>query len=758
MKRMLVNATQPEELRLALVDGKHLYDLNIDSAASNQKKSNIYKGKLVRVETSLDAAFVDYGTKKHGFLPFREVALSLLPAAPEGEVPPAPNVAVRDALKVGQELIVQVEKEERGNKGAALTTFISLAGRYLVLTPNNPRAGGVSRQIMGEARSEARRLMNELDMPQGVGVILRTAGVGKSRDELQWDLDHLIKLWSAINNASTQRLAPFLIHRETDVISRAIRDSLREDIDEIWIDDTAAHQQALECMEQIIPDRVGMLKLHDSNIPLFNRFHIESQIEAAYARKINLPSGGAIIIDHTEALISIDVNSAKSMGGSDVEETALHTNLEAAKEVACQMRLRDLAGLIVIDFIDMAKIRNQREVENCLRDQLRLDRAMVQLGRISRFGLLEMSRQRLRPSLDEFSHISCPRCQGQGTIRGELSLALSILRILEEESIKDRIAQVIVYLPLSVATFLLNEKRGAINEIEHRHHVNIMVVPSPRLSTPAFETKSIRIDEAKLDPETALSQHLSDGNKSMAGHANGAKPRRGARYSSAYSDRQEKNLDNEPAIVIHRSPHPEATSNDDGNEKEGFFSRVLSRLSHVARSSPSLSTDGEEKPESGAIKMAAEKGHPATAPGDYRHKTGRRARSTSQEENRSRNHPARNVASNATAGRREGGNSSREGQSAKSSGRGANGGSRQRDSASRSRNPVRGNQPNRGTRRPGGGRGRASARQGTVGQKQTQPSPSQITNEDVNQSSVVQTSKLESSSGIPDLPSDERSA
>ncbi|MBT7951388.1 MAG: Rne/Rng family ribonuclease, partial [Gammaproteobacteria bacterium] len=432
MKRMLINATQPEELRVALVDGQRLYDLDIESSRREQKKSNIYKCRIVRIEPSLEAAFVDYGSERHGFLPFKEIARTLFKnGSGDGKV------IIKDELEVGQEYNIQVEKEERGNKGAALTTFISLAGRYLVLMPNNPRAGGVSRQIEGSDRAEAREAMSGLTVPQGMGLILRTAGVGKSSEELQWDMDYLISLWTAISEAAKDRSAPFLIYKESEVIIRAIRDYLRVDIAEIWIDDTDVFDRAREFMQQVMPQNLSKLKLYKENDSLFNRYQIEGQIETAFSREVTLPSGGALIIDPTEALTSIDINSARSTGGQDIEQTALNTNLEAADEVARQLRLRDLGGLVVIDFIDMMNTRNQREVENRLKDALRIDRARVQIGRISRFGLLEMSRQRLRPSLDESSHIPCPQCDGQGTIRGTDSLSLAVFRIIEEEAMKD---------------------------------------------------------------------------------------------------------------------------------------------------------------------------------------------------------------------------------------------------------------------------------------------------------------------------------
>ena len=490
MKRMLVNATQPEELRVAMVDGQKLYDLDIEAAGREQKKSNIYKAKVTRVEPSLEAAFVDYGAERHGFLPLKEVSRSYFGEGGSGR---------KDSLREGQEIVVQVEKEERGNKGAALTTYISLAGRYLVLMPNNPRAGGVSRRIEGDDRSEMRDTMAALNIPEDMGLIVRTAGVGRSAEELQWDLDYLLQLWSSIEAASKERSAPFLIYQESNVIIRALRDYMRNDIGEILVDSPETFETARDFIQQVMPHNLTKLKLYQDAVPLFTRYQIESQIESAFRREVRLPSGGAIVIDHTEALVSIDINSARATKGSDIEETALQTNLEASDEIARQLRLRDLGGLIVIDFIDMSHARNQREVENRLRDALKVDRARVQIGRISRFGLLEMSRQRLRPSLGESSQIVCPRCNGQGSIRGVESLALSVLRILEEDAMKETTARVVAQLPVSVASFLLNEKRLALSAIETRYKVEMILVPNPKLETPHYDIQRQRADELRED-------------------------------------------------------------------------------------------------------------------------------------------------------------------------------------------------------------------------------------------------------------------
>jgi len=510
---MLINATQPEEVRVALVDGQRLYDLDIESTAREQKKSNIYRGRVVRIEPSLEAAFVDYGAERHGFLPFKDISRSLFKTE-KSDNPRSGRISINDAIDEGQEFIIQIDKEERGNKGAALTTFASLAGRYLVLMPNNPRASGVSRQIEGNDRTEARDAMSGLEVPEGMGLILRTAGVGKSSEELQWDLDYLSQLWSAISNVEDQCPAPFLIYQESDVVIRAIRDYMRKDINEIWIDDVEVHKRCYDFMSKVMPHNLEKLNLHKDSDPLFTRYQIENQIESAFSREVRLPSGGAVIIDHTEALISIDINSARATKGSDIEETALNTNLEAAEEIARQLRLRDIGGLIVIDFIDMLNIRNQREVENAMRENLRMDRARVQVGKISRFGLLEMSRQRLRPSLGESSHIPCPRCDGQGTVRDVESLSLSILRIIEEEAMKDMTAKIVVRVPIDAATFLLNEKRQPISEIQHRLDVEIIVIPVPSMVTPQYSVQRIRLNEVKQSEyqQTSFQIHTEDKN------------------------------------------------------------------------------------------------------------------------------------------------------------------------------------------------------------------------------------------------------
>lgn len=510
MKRMLINATQPEELRVALVDGQRLYDLDIESGAREQKKANIYRGRITRIEPSLEAAFVDFGAERHGFLPLKEISREYFTKEPSGR----PNI--KEVLKEGQEVIVQVDKEERGNKGAALTTFISLAGRFLVLMPNNPRAGGISRRIEGDDRAQLKDAMGQLTVPDKMGVIVRTAGIGRSPEELQWDMDYLVQVWEAITEEAGKRSAPFLIYRESNVIIRAMRDYLRHDIGEVLIDSPEVHEEALHFIRQVMPSYQNKIKLYADDVPLFSRFQIESQIETAYQREVKLPSGGAVVIDHTEALVSIDINSARATRGSDIEETALQTNLEASDEIARQLRLRDIGGLVVIDFIDMTPAKNQREVENRVRDALKLDRARVQIGRISRFGLMEMSRQRLRPSLGETSGVVCPRCNGQGTIRDVRSISLSIMRLIEEEAMKERSSQIRAVLPVPVATYLLNEKRSVLNDIEQRQGVQVVLLPNPDMDTPHYDMQRLRDDQVneedgqrssfELPTETELTQ------------------------------------------------------------------------------------------------------------------------------------------------------------------------------------------------------------------------------------------------------------
>jgi ribonuclease E len=507
MKRMLVNAVQEEELRVALVDGQKLYDLSIEIASREQKKSNIYKGRITRVEPSLEAAFVEYGAQRHGFLPLKEVSKEYFRTQP----PSGGRLNIKDLLQEGQELIVQVEKEERGNKGAALTTFISLAGRFLVLMPNNPRAGGVSRRIEGEDRDQMREAMNGLQIPEGMGAIVRTAGVGRSTEELQWDLNNLKTAWDAIAAANDGKPAPFLIYQESDAVTRGLRDYFSDDVGECLIDQPEAFQKAQEYMQRFMPpDAQRKLKLYQDPVPLFTRYQIESQIESAYSHKVTLPSGGSLVIDHTEALVSIDINSARSTRGGDIEATARNTNLEAAEEIARQLRLRDIGGLIVIDFIDMESTANQRAVEDMLRDAVKMDRARIQLGRLSRFGLLELSRQRLRPALSETTHMNCPRCSGMGTIRGVESMSLALLRLIGEEARKERTGRVIAQVPVDVSTYLMNEKREWLNQIEARDKVSLVIVPNPHMQTPAYSLRRIRDDEKELPENTTASYQLAD--------------------------------------------------------------------------------------------------------------------------------------------------------------------------------------------------------------------------------------------------------
>src|SRR5210317_1440318 len=497
MKRMLINATQPEELRVAIAEGQHLFDLDIEVPSQEQKKSNVYKGKITRVEPSLEACFVEFGSSRHGFLPLKEICES---AYAKDATKKTGKLAIRDVVREGQEIIIQVEKEERGNKGAALTTYISLAGRYLVLMPTNPSAGGVSRRITGNDRDHLREQLQKVTTPDNVGIIVRTAGVGRDAEELQWDLDYLLQLWTAIEQAAASRAAPFLIHQESNLFIRALRDHMRNDIGEILIDNEEVYNDAREFIQQVMPHNLNKLKLYNDQVPLFNRYQVESQIESAFARTVHLPAGGAVVFDHTEALLSIDINSARATKGVDIEDTAFNTNMESAHEIARQLRLRDLGGLIVIDFIDMTSRKHQREVEECLRKAMQIDKARVQIGRISRFGLLEMSRQRLRPSLGESSQESCPRCDGHGRIRSVESLALSILRLVEEETMKEHTGQVLVQAPTTVANFLLNEKRKALAEVESRHKVPIVMLSNEYMERPKFEIHRVRKSDVTDDP------------------------------------------------------------------------------------------------------------------------------------------------------------------------------------------------------------------------------------------------------------------
>jgi ribonuclease E len=560
MKRMLFNATQSEELRVAIVDGQKLIDLDIETAGKEQCKSNIYKGVITRIEPSLEAAFVNYGTDRHGFLPFKEVARSYFLKEVESG-----RARIQDVLKEGQELIVQVDKDERGNKGAALTTFISLAGRYLVLMPNNPRGGGVSRRIEGEDRNELRDTMAQLEVPNGMSIIARTAGIGRNLEELQWDLNYLLQLWTAIEGASTIQAGAFLIYQEGSLVIRAIRDYFQPDIGEILIDTPDIHEQAVQFMNHVMPGNVARVKLYQDEIPLFSRFQIEHQIETAFSREVRLPSGGAIVIDHTEALVSIDVNSGRSTKGADIEQTAFNTNLEAAEEVARQLRLRDLGGLVVIDFIDMENQRNQRDVENRLRDALHYDRARVQTGKISRFGLLELSRQRLRPSLGESNHIPCPRCHGTGHIRGIESTALHILRITQEEAMKENSAIIQVQLPVEAATFLLNEKRADIHKIELRMGVEVVLIPNVHLETPNYTITRVRHDDVTEENTRASYQMVElPSEEAIVNTKQEAKPIK--------AEAAVKGITPASPAPASKSPTPKA------RKEPGFVSRILGWL------------------------------------------------------------------------------------------------------------------------------------------------------------------------------------
>ena len=562
MKRMLFNATQQEELRVAIVDGQKLIDIDIETTGREQRKSNIYKGIITRIEPSLEACFVNYGEERHGFLPFKEVARSYFREGVDIR-----NASIRDALREGQEIVVQVEKEERGNKGAALTSFISLAGRYLVLMPNNPRGGGVSRRVEGEDRQELREAMDKLDLPQGMSVIARTAGIGRNVDELQWDLNYLMQLWRAIDGAGKSAPGAFLIYQESSLVIRAIRDYFQPDIGEILIDTDDIFEQAQQFMSHVMPDMAHRVKRYREEVPLFSRFQIEHQIESAYSRTVPLPSGGAIVIDHTEALVSVDVNSARSTRGGDIETTAFNTNLEAADEVARQLRLRDLGGLIVIDFIDMENSKNQREVENRLKDALHYDRARVQMGKISRFGLMELSRQRLRPSLSEGSHITCPRCNGTGHIRDTESSALQVLRIIQEEAMKENSAAIHVQAPVDVAAFLLNEKRGEILKIETRHRASVVLIPNKHLETPHYKLDRIKHDDPRLD-DLQASYKLAEEGDTDVGYSKRKeeerKPRQEAVVKSITPD--------QPAPIVERR---ETRGQSNEQAAEGFLSRLF---------------------------------------------------------------------------------------------------------------------------------------------------------------------------------------
>jgi ribonuclease E len=632
MKRMLFNATQAEELRVAIVEGQKLIDLDIESAAKEQRKSNIYKGVVTRVEPSLEAAFVDYGTERHGFLPFKEVARQYFkPGVDVG------RARIQDAISDGDELIVQVEKDERGNKGAALTTFISLAGRYLVLMPNNPRGGGVSRRVEGEDRDELREIMDKLDVPAGMSLIGRTAGIARSYEELQWDLSYLLKLWGKVVEASTPARdsdgkllnpAPFLIYQEGSLVIRAVRDYFQPDIGEILIDTDPIYEQTLAFMSNVMPDNVGRVKRYHDDVPLFSRFQIEHQIETAYSRQVTLPSGGAVVIDHTEALVSIDVNSARATKGHDIEQTAFNTNLEAADEIARQLRLRDLGGLIVIDFIDMENQRNQREVENRLREALRFDRARVQMGKISRFGLMELSRQRLRPSLGEGSNITCPRCNGTGHIRGTESTALHILRIVQEEAMKENSAAVHAQVPVDVATFLLNEKRADIHSIEARLKVNVVLIPNTNLETPNYKVDRLRHDDLNQADTLPASYNLVSAPAEEEAPAQAAQETRPTRLQPAV---QGVTPERPAPVVVPQASRPvRPEAQPPAAPQPGFFGRMFGWLKSDA--APQAQPQPAQAPRRDARPERQERDR-----GDrdrFRQRDGRREQRPGRDENR----------------------------------------------------------------------------------------------------------------------------
>ncbi len=612
MKRMLINATQPEELRVAVVDGQHLCDLDIDAPSRQRQKSNIYKGKITRIEPSLEAAFVDYGSERHGFLPFKEISPTYYHNDNEGGNSKSPSI--KDVLKEGQEVVVQIDKEERGNKGAALTTMISLAGRYLVLMPNNPRGGGISRRASQAERDQLRETLDQLNIPEEMGIIVRTAGTGKELDELKWDLEYLLQLWQAIENAVAEKAAPFLIYQESNIIIRALRDSMSKDIGEILIDNPKVYSQAHDFVQMVIPQHLSKVKLYEESVPLFTRFQIETQIETAYQREVRLPSGGALVIDHTEALLSIDINSARATKGGDIEETALNTNLEAADEIARQLRIRDLGGLIVIDFIDMTPARNQREVENRMKAALKMDRARVQVGRISRFGLLEMSRQRLRPSLGESSQIVCPRCSGQGSIRNVRSLGLAVVRMVEEHSIKENTARVIVKLPVDVATFLLNEKRSVLTDIERSTGIEVLIVPNPVLETPHYEIERQRKDGDSEKSSDMASFDMVDQPEEISS-----------------TDWSAPNTYEEPAVKGVRPQGPRPTSTTENTSTGGFIKRILGGVF----GSPSTST-ATTTASSSAVSMSSQPSQSATSKPASEEKEGERRRSSNAKKRNTR--------------------------------------------------------------------------------------------------------------------------
>ncbi|GAA3951601.1 ribonuclease E [Allohahella marinimesophila] len=717
---MLINATQREELRVALVDGQKLYDLDIEAATREQKKANIYKGKITRVEQSLEAAFVDFGAERHGFLPLKEVAKNYF------DKPQNDQKGGKPILREGTEVIVQVDKEERGNKGAALTTYISLAGRYLVLMPNNAKAGGISRRIEGEEREQLKDATRGLETPKGMGTIVRTAGVGRTTEELQGDLDYLIQVWSSIEQATAARKAPFLVYQESNVVIRAVRDYLRNDIGEVLIDNPEVYQDALTFVRAVVPSMENKVKLYAEDIPLFNRYQIESQIETAYQREVRLPSGGSIVIDPTEALISIDINSARATKGGDIEETAFQTNCEAADEIARQLRLRDMGGLAVIDFIDMMSNKNQREVENRLRSALEIDRARVQMGKISRFGLLEMSRQRLRPSLGETRSETCPRCEGQGTIRTIESLALTIIRLMEEEAVKDRTTEVRAICPVNVGTYLLNEKRIQLCAIEKRLKVSLIIVPTPSIETPQFEVQRIRDDASNLGETsyTVTPEELADEDQSMdfmfkRGPVREEAAVKGVIPMPAPAARPAATVEPAPAPATRVASAPEQPS-----QEAGLLSRLKNKLgamfgAHQAPESPPPKAEG-----------AAQKPRQVQSPAEQREDGRRNKRNDRSRPARNRGErPARgegrgdqSAATGRTSGERDN-NASRRSQAPANQADAQTGGRQERetaktdDSAGNAQSSNSGNRPTgadgepRRSRRGGRNRGNRGNRQ-----------------------------------------------
>jgi ribonuclease E len=628
MKRMLINATQEEELRVAMVDGQKIYDLDIEVPSKAQKKANIYKGKITRVEPSLDAAFVNYGSDRHGFLPLKEISREYFVNEPQG----GGRINIREVLKEGQDIVVQIDKEERGSKGAALTTFISLAGRFIVLMPNNPRAGGVSRRITGDDREIIRTALRDLAVPGGMGVIIRTAGVGRSNEELTWDMDYLQGIWESIKTAVVNSSSPSLIFQDSNAIIRALRDHLTGDIGELLIDDKNAFEEARKFMEHAMPHNIRKLKFYEDPTPLFTRYQIESQIESAFSHTVHLPSGGSLVIDHTEALVSIDINSARATKGGDIEATALATNLEAADEIARQCRLRDLGGLLVIDFIDMGPPKNQRDVEERLREAVRPDRARVQLGRISRFGLLEMSRQRLRPSLGESTHLVCPRCNGIGNIRGVESLALAILRLIGEETRKERTARIIAQLPVDVATYLLNEKREWIRHIEERDETQLILIADPNRETPSYSIRRVRDDQTVL-PENTVASYAMVAEEDALGDSSLSLTSRGAIETPAVA----AVTPDAPAPA----PAPKPASKPRKSNQPGLLARIWKRLTGGAQQkteAPKRKSGGTQRRSGGQGNRSG--GQQRRSSGQQRSQQGQRAgrgqRNRNRRDNQSR--------------------------------------------------------------------------------------------------------------------------